>query len=480
MGEAVAARPVDAAAAGPEVKLLSPTGHLGFAPLEKESFLRGMACEPDFVVADSGSSDIGPYGLGADDPASPIEWQRHDLEALLVESRRAGVPLIVGSASDTGTRSGVDRYVRLLAEATARHGLGTFTLAAIYSDVPLEALRRWLAGGRRLSGLDGRPDLTAADLDRTERAVAVMGVEPIIRALELGADVVVCGRSSDVAIFAAPAIWRGLPEAAAYFAGKVLECASFCAEPFMGKESVLGVVRPDEVVFEPMHPAQRCTPASVASHAMYERATPFAEHLPGGVLDMRGCRYEALDARRTRVTGFSFARDAQYRVKIEGAGRVGERYLAIVGFRDPDVCGRIDAVIAWARGKVEERYGRGGYQLFYHVYGRNGVLREMEPLDAVAHELAVVVEGVAPSAELAHAVTAMGARQMFYARLPGVRGTAGTAALMSDEVLRARPAYEWTINHTVPVDDPLELFEIRLLRVGPRGVEELGGAGHAS
>lgn len=449
-----------------EVKLLSPTGHLGFAPLEVGSFLAGMQRGPDFVVADSGSSDIGPYGLGADDPASPLEWQRHDLEALLVEARRARVPLIVGSASDTGTRAGVDRFARMLQEIAARHRLEPFTLACIYADVPLDELRRRLAAGERMAGLDGRGDLTLADVDRTSRAVAVMGVEPILRALEQGADVIVCGRSSDVAIFAAPALWRGIPEAAAYFAGKVLECASFCAEPFMGKESVLGFVHPDEVVFEPLHPMQRCTPWSVASHAMYERATPYFEHLPGGVLDMRECRYEAVDERRTRVTGFRFRPDPQYRVKIEGAGPVGERFLAIVGFRDPDLCRRIDEVIAWARSKVEERYGTRGYELHYHVYGRDGVLGPLEPhRPPEPHELGVVVEGVAASAELAYAVTAMGTRQMFYARLPGVRGTAGTAALMSDEILRARPVYEWTINHTMAVRDPLELFEIRLATV---------------
>lgn len=59
----------------------------------------------------------------------------------------------------------------------------------------------------------------------------------------------------------------------------------------------------------------------------------------------------------------------------------------------------------------------------------------------------------------------MGARQMFYARLPGVKGTAGTAALMSDEVLHARPAYEWTVNHALSVQDPSELFRLHLTTV---------------
>ena len=449
-----------------EVRLLAPTGHLGFTPLERESFLAGLEREPDFVVADSGSCDIGPYPLGADEPASPPAWQYHDLEILLVETRRRGIPLIVGSASDTGTRRGVDQFAQMVEAIAERHGLRPFRLACIYADVPLERLRRLLEQGVAIRGLDGRPDLTAADLDQTARAVAVMGAEPIVAALDAGADVVICGRSSDAAIFAAAALWCGMPPATAYYAGKVLECASFCAEPYMAKESVLGILRPGEVVVEPMHPAQRCTPASLAGHALYERATPFFEHVPAGVLDMRGCVYEALDPRRTRVTGFRFRPAGGYAVKVEGAGPVGFRFLALAGLRDPELVGRVDEAIAWARRKVAERYGTAGYELYYHVYGRNGVMGEMEPDPRPGHELGLVVEVVCPDRGRGREICTMAARQLFYARIGGRTGTAGRAALMTDEVLEARPAYRWTLNHVVPVDDPLSWFPMTLRWVG--------------
>jgi hypothetical protein len=63
-------------------------------------------------------------------------------------------------------------------------------------------------------------------------------------------------------------------------------------------------------------------------------------------------------------------------------------------------------------------------------------------------------------------VTLIGSRQLFYARLPEVKGTAGTAAFILDEVLRASPAYRWTMNHVVPVDDPMELFKIGEIKIG--------------
>jgi hypothetical protein len=62
------------------MSILSPTGHLGFTPIERGSFDRGVAQRPDAIVADSGSCDIGPQPLGADEHCSPEDWQRHDLD----------------------------------------------------------------------------------------------------------------------------------------------------------------------------------------------------------------------------------------------------------------------------------------------------------------------------------------------------------------------------------------------------------------
>ena len=347
--------------------------------------------------------------------------------------------------------------------------LAPFTLASICSEVSRDEVTRRIESGVRVEGLDGRPDLTREVLARTDRLVAVMGVEPIIQALEQGADVILAGRSGDSCLFAAPAIRAGFPEAAAYYLGKVLECVSFAAEPFMGKESIIGTVTAKAVSVTAMRPGQRCTVASVASHAMYERASPFFEHVAGGVLDMTHCRYEQTDDRTTTVTGFEFRRDPVYRIKLEGAGKVGERAVSIAGIRDPYTIRHIDKVIGWARSKVEERWGQpdARYQLYYHVYGRDGVMGASEPRrDTPAHELCLVVEAVAPRWEDTELICALGTRNLFYARLPEVRGTAGTAALMMDEVLRGKPGYEWTVNHVLPLSDPLELISVKLETVG--------------
>ncbi len=443
------------------VKLLTPTGHLGFTPIEPDSFWAGVAQKPDFIVADSGSCDIGPHALGADEAASPRTWQEHDLELIFTASRRLGVPMIIGSASDTGTDRGVRDFAAIIRELARKHRLTGFRMATIYSGQDIGALKRRVQAGAWTRGLDGRDPLTVADLERTDNAVAVMGVEPILKALDEGADVIIAGRACDPALFAAPLLQAGYGRDIGYFAGKLLECASFCAEPFAGKESILGTVDDDGIVLAPMSGYQRCTPASVAGHAMYERSNPYREYLPGGYVDMSECVYEAIDDRRTRVRGSRWVPGERYTVKLEGAGKVGERALMIVGIRDPNTIARIDDAIAWSRRKVLERFDGPRYQVYYHVYGRNGVMGDLEPVKEIrSHEVCVVVEGVAPTRAEAMEMTNLAGRNFMYARLPGLKGTAGAAAFMSDEVLPARPAYRWTLNHVIAVDDPLELFRL--------------------
>lgn len=463
------------------MKIMSPTGHLGFTPIERGSFDLGVAEKPDAIVADSGSADIGPYPLGADLGHSPEDWQRGDIELCLLAARELGVPLVIGSASDTGTDRGVDRYVAIIEELAEEHGLAPFRLAAIRSEVEPARLVELAQAGVKVDGLNGRDPADIETLRRTDHAVAVMGVEPIKAALDAGADVVICGRASDSSLFAAVAESRGLPRDTALLAGKLLECASFCAEPFMGKETVIGEIDAEGVTVYPMHPQQRCTPASVASHAMYERVDPYAEYLPGGHLDMRDLRFTALDERSTRVTGAVWRPSPAYSVKIEGAGKTGERALAVIGIRDPYTLSRLDQVIDWSRTKLAERYGspeERGYEVFFHVYGRDGVMGEFETKPVVdGHEVGIIVEAVAPTPDAAHDVCVLASRNLFYARLPEVKGTAGGASFFSDEVLRARPAYEWTLNHVITLDaegeEPtraMQLFRTEITEIGKKAV----------
>ncbi len=93
------------------IRIISPNGHFSFAPTKDKSFYLGAATKPDYYCCDSGSDDIGPVPLGADKCASHPDHQYHDIELMLLKAREQGVPMIIGSAGDTGTNSRVDMYV---------------------------------------------------------------------------------------------------------------------------------------------------------------------------------------------------------------------------------------------------------------------------------------------------------------------------------------------------------------------------------
>jgi len=196
----------------------------------------------------------------------------------------------------------------------------------------------------------------------------VAGVHPYIKLLDAGADVII-GDAAAMRDLRRAGDPPRLPPALAYFYGKILECASFCAEPYAAKESVLGEITMDDVKVTALLPEQRCTIASVAGHAMYERANPFYEYFLGGHIDMRDCRYEQYDERTVRITGPRYVTAHELRVKLEGSGKIGERYVGIVGVRDPYTIAHIDEVIAWARGQAAEQLGPGGWELHFTVYG---------------------------------------------------------------------------------------------------------------
>lgn len=455
-----------------EMRVLSPTGNLGHSPIQEDSYREGLTRNPHYVVADAGSADIGPSFLGADVAHNPIEWDRMDLELLLTTTRERNIPLIIGSAGGTGTDRGVDLFLELIKEIAAEHRLAPFRLATIYADVDLDALRERVRRGEVMPSLATGEPLTLENIDRSDHVVAMMGVEPIIRALELGAEVIVAGRACDDAIFAALPIWQGYPRAQALHMGKSLECASLVAEPEMVKETILGTLREDRILIEPMHPEQRCTPRSVAAHSMYERVDPYTQAIPGGVLETREARYEAVSDRTCQIMGSRFIPDPVYRVKLEGAGKVGYRAFSIVGLRDPNAIQNLDRILADVRERVERVYPAlrtdEGYSLVFHIYGRNGVMGALEPVREIrSHELGVVSEIIAPSQKLALDIAKLVQYRFLFGRYPGQKHSGGGAALIIDESLRPEhAAYRWTVDHLLTLKDPLEIFPIHIHTIG--------------
>ncbi len=458
--------------AGSEVKVVCATGSLGLTPFHEESFFASLERDPDAIAADAGSGDIGPFYLGADAPYSPREWEKHDLELMVVAGLERRIPVLVGSAGGAGTNRSVDLYVEIIQEIARERNLRAFHVAAIYAEVPREYLRQRLAEGTEVPGLGPPRSLTLEDVEASSRIVAMMGVEAYLRALEMGADVIITGRSCDDAIFAAVPIHRGLDRALSLHMGKTIECGPMVGTPVLMRETVMGTVTPECFLVEPLHPGQVCTPASVVGHTLYERTDPYLQAGPGGSLDLSRATYVQHDPRTTRVAGGAYVPDPEYRVKVEGAGWVGHRALVIAGLRDRLSIANLDKIFEFIKAEVRRIYHRQtagkDYHLFFHVYGQNAVMQELEPLKhPQPHEVGIVMEVVSPEPGLAEHIAKLAKYSIFRANYPGKLGVAGGAALLADEVVKpSHDSYRWTIDHLLPLRDPLELFPIRMIEVG--------------
>ena len=109
--------------------------------------------------------------------------------------------------------------------------MARFRIGYFYSEVGKDYLRRKIAAGDAIEGLDGRPPLDLATLGATDRVVAMAGVHPYIELLDRGADVIIGGRSSDCAIFAAPAIRQGFPKSSLTSPARCSNARRFARSP---------------------------------------------------------------------------------------------------------------------------------------------------------------------------------------------------------------------------------------------------------
>ena len=278
-------------AAESEIRILSPTGVCGSGFIES-SFEKALTQKPDFIGCDAGSTDPGPSYLGSGRTAFPKDAVHRDLRLMLLGARRLGIPLLIGSAGTAGADVQLDGFCEQVKDIAAAEGL-KFKLALIHSEQEKPYLRRKLREGR-IKPLHPAPELNEATIDRSEHIVGMMGAEPFMRALEAGADVIVAGRASDTAIFAALPVMRGFPEGIAWHAAKILECGAAAVVNRKTPDCMFAWVREDHFVVEAPDAGLRCTPQSIASHSLYENADPFKLIECSGTLDLTNSRYEAV------------------------------------------------------------------------------------------------------------------------------------------------------------------------------------------
>lgn len=442
-----------------EYRILSPTGIVGYG-FPEESFRAGIAKKPDLIACDAGSTDPGPYYLGSGIPFTNATAVKRDMTLMLRAACELNIPLIIGSAGGNGTTPHLERETDILKEIAKKYKL-SFKLAIISAEFEKEFLIKELKNGH-IGKFSATPELTEQDILESTHIVAQMGVEPIIKALEEGAQVVLCGRCYDPAIFAAPAIFNGYEDALAMHLGKILECAAIAATPGSGSDCMMGYLGEDYFRVEPLNPIRRCTPLSVAAHTLYEKSNPIILLGPGGKLDLNKCEFIADTDRCVKVTGSQYIKEEKNTVKLEGARRIGYRTISICGNRDPIFISQVDSILDDLKVRVKENMSASNfsYELDFIIYGKNGVMGDMEPLKSItSHEIGIIIDVVSDTQDHAGVVCSIARSTLLHYGYQGRIATAGNLAFpLSPSDIEVGAVYAFSIYHLLESDQPDMLF----------------------
>jgi len=442
---------------------------LGFS---YKGFEAGLRMEPHLIACDAGSADFGPYYLGSGQPQKSAVSLKRDLALLIGGARRLGVPFMTGSVGGAGGAPHLEATVELVREIARENDLH-FKLAAISAVIPTETVQARIREGK-VSAVGLIEPLTEEAAGRSAATVGMMGAEPYIRALEMGADVIIAGRSTDPAIFVAPALMAGLDPGAVWHAAKCIDKGYLATTRPQDGSPVLARIRNGEFIVTPTRENSYCTVATVANITLHENPNPFLVAQPTGVIDSSQAVYEQIDEFSVRVSGSLYRPAETPTIKLEGAELVGYRNLLIAGIRDPRVVPRMDEFLQIYRAAIASaahslKISEDDYQLQFRVYGKDAVMGAFEPVKTPAHEVGLIVDVVGRTPQIASAIaTRLGPTGSRLDITGGGLGGGGNFAYpFSPSKVDMGAAYSWGIWHLMQVSQaeltdlfPITMYEL--------------------
>ena len=242
-------------------------------------------------------------------------------------------------------------------------------VAIVCGDDLMGDLDELAASGHELRHMEtGEPLSTVRD--RVASANAYLGAEPIVRALEQGADIVITGRSTDTALTYAPLIhefgwsaedWDLL--AAGVVAGHINECGCQAA----GGNSLvdwrqIDLIVPGYPIIEAKgdgsfvvtkHPGLggRVTWATVTEQLVYEMGDPEEYITPDVIADFSTIRLRDLGGDRVRVDGVE-GRPRTDKLKVSIAYHDGYKAIGTLTYAWPDAFEKAERADEILRGRL--------------------------------------------------------------------------------------------------------------------------------
>lgn len=449
------------------MRILALNGLLGYG-YDYQSFLGALKTGIDYIGVDAGSTDPGPFYLGHGTSFTNRNAVKRDIELALPLALQHRIPFVIGTAGGAGADVHVDWTREIILEIAREQGL-SFRMAVVRTEVSKDYVLEKLDAGKTLDMGPGFV-LKKENVEHCTRIVSQVGVGPIINALKTGADVVLCGRCCDTAIYAAPALMAGMDEGLAVHMAKIMECGALCADPMTAADCMIAEIAEDFFTLKPANPDRRCTVARVAAHTMYEQGNPYYVYEPNGWADLKETVYEQINDTTVRVSKSRFVSAEVPTLKLEGAMLVGYRTIAIAGVNDPETIRRFDDIINTVRDFVaknmEGKIKPEEYRIILHKYG--------EPLSGAGWgdrmpecSMGVILEAVAHTQETANMICALARSRTLHTDYPGRKTTAGNLAFpYSPSDIPCGPVYTFGVYHLVKTKDLSETARMHIEKVG--------------
>ncbi|MCG8467789.1 MAG: DUF1446 domain-containing protein [Gemmatimonadetes bacterium] len=243
-------------------------------------------------------------------------------------------------------------------------------VAVVQGDDLMASLDELIAAGHELRHMDtGEPLATVRD--RVASANAYLGAEPIVTALEQGADIVITGRSTDTALTYGPLMhefaWSGEDWdllAKGVVAGHINECgcqASGGNSLVDWRQIDLAVpgypiieAKGDGSFIVTKHPdlGGRVTWATVTEQLVYEMGDPTDYITPDVIADFSQIRLQDLGEDRVRVTGATGRRRTD-RLKVSIAYHDGYKAVGSLTYAWPDAYAKAERADEILRARLD-------------------------------------------------------------------------------------------------------------------------------
>ncbi len=441
-------------------RIFVPYGAVGLDCTD-EAFAAGLAMKPDIISSDAGSTDSGPYYLGTGNGKYATRAVKRDLKRMILGAHELGIPMTIGSAGTCGSDQGVDDAARICQEICEEYQIHK-KIVKIYTQQDPQAMKQMYLDGR-VKPLTGAPEISEKTFDSCSTVVALSGAEPFQKALEDGADIVICGRATDTAIIAAYPLMLGCDEASCWHAAKTAECGGVCTTAGLLGGVFLEI---DDKGFNvcAVGESNTVTPYSVAAHLLYENADPVRLYEPGICIDTSESTYTSLDSHTVRVEGTKIEH-YPYTMKLEGSGPAGYQTVSLAGIRDRkimrDPMSWINDMVKVGQEKLEQMgIEKDTYHLNIKPYGYNAVSGMPVAEDYVPEEIGVLLTVTADTQKLATQIAkAFNPLLLHHSIFPGQPMPSFGFAFSPAEIERGM-IYEFKLYHTVSLDDPFELVRM--------------------